>query len=115
MLAALGGGRFFVQVAEQALEFMMPKGIRRGDLINLFFITDEPQQTFLMARFGRPGDSKVSDTGRWLSGFLGEAAGQVPAQATLGILRTLLSGPTTDAHTARPDAPAGASRKRPVL
>jgi hypothetical protein len=98
VVAALGGGRFTVLVAGQSLEFVMPKGIRRGDLINLFFITDEPQQTFLMARFGRSGDSKVSDTGRWLSGFLGEAAGQVPAQATLGILRTLLSEPTADAQ-----------------
>ena len=75
----------------------MPKGVRRGDLVNLFFITDEPHQTFLMARFGRTGDSHVSATGRWLSGFLGEASGQVPAQAAMGILQTLLSGPTTDA------------------
>ena len=97
VMAYLGGGRFTVQVASQALEFLMPKGVRRGDLINLFFITDEPQQTFLMARFGRSGDSSVSATGRWLSGFLGEASGQVPAQATLSLLRTLLSGPTSDA------------------
>lgn len=97
VLAALGGGRFMVQVAGRSMEFILPKGIARGDLITLFFITDEPHQTFLMARFGLPGDSKVSDTGRWLSGFLGEAAGQLPAQATLGILRTVLAGPTTDA------------------
>lgn len=97
VLAALGGGRFTVQVAGYVLEFLMPKGVRRGDLINLFFITDEPHQTFLMARFGRAGDSHVSATGRWLSGFLGEASGQVPAQAAMGILQTLLSGPTTDA------------------
>jgi hypothetical protein len=84
-------------VADQILEFVMPKGIRRGDLINLFFITDEPHQTFLMARFGRSGDSTVSDTGRWLSGFLGEESGKIPAQATLDILRTLLAEPTTDA------------------
>lgn len=98
VMAALGGGRFTVQVAGQNLEFAMPKGVRRGDLINLFFITDEPQQTFLMARFGRSGDAKVSDTSRWLSGFLGGASGQVPVQATLGLLRTLLTGPTTDAQ-----------------
>ena len=97
VLAALGGGRFMVMVAGRNLEFMLPKGISRGDLINLFFITEEPRQTFLMARFGRPGDSAVSDTGRWLSGFLGEAAGQLPTQVTLGILQTLLAGPTTDA------------------
>src|SRR6185295_14690383 len=94
---ALGGGRFMVQVAGRSMEFMLPKGIARGDMINLFFITEEPRQTFLMARFGQPGDSKVSDTGRWLSGFLGEASGLLPAQATLGILRTLLAEPTADA------------------
>lgn len=98
VLAALGGGRFSVQVAGQIFEFLLPKGIRRGDLINLFYITDEPQQTFLMARFGRSGDAKVSDTGRWLSGFLGEVTGQLPAQSTMGILRTLLIEPTTDAQ-----------------
>jgi len=97
VLAALGGGRFMVEVAGQSIEFMMPKGIKRGDIVNLFFITGEPQEIFLMARFGRPGDSRVSDTGRWLSGFLGEASAQVPAQATLSILQTLLAGPATDA------------------
>ena len=98
VLAALGGGRFNVQVAGQALEFVMPKGVRHGDRITLFFITEEPHQTFLMIRFGRQGDSKVSETGRWLSSFLGEASGQVPTQSSLGILRTLLAGPTTDAQ-----------------
>jgi hypothetical protein len=97
VLAALGGGRFMVQIAGRGMEFMLPKGIARGDRINLFFIAEEPQQTFLMARFGRPGDSRLSETGRWLSGFLSEAAGQLPAQATLNILKTLLAGPTTDA------------------
>jgi hypothetical protein len=97
VLAALGGGRFMVQVAGKSMEFMMPKGISRGDLVNLFFISEEPRQTFLMARFGNPGDSQVSGTGRWLSGFLSETSGQVPAQATLGLLRTLLAGPPADA------------------
>lgn len=97
VLAALGGGRFTVQVAEQILEFVMPKGIRRGDMINLFFISEEPHITFLMTRFGKSGDSRVSDTGRWLSGFLGMAADRLPPQATIGILRTLLSSPPADA------------------
>lgn len=97
VLATLGGGRFTVQVADQILEFTLPKGIRRGDTINLFFITEEPQSTFLMTRFGKPGDSRVSDTGRWLSGFLGAAAEQLTPQSTIGILRTLLSSPPTDA------------------
>jgi hypothetical protein len=97
VLAALGGGRFMVQVADRNMEFLLPKGISRGDVINLFFISDEPRQTFLMARFGLPGESKVSDTGRWLSGFLSETSGQHPAQATMNVLKTLLAEPTTDA------------------
>lgn len=97
VLAGLGGGRFMVQVAGQALEFAMPKGVKRGEMINLFFITEEPRSTFLMTRFGSSGDSRVSETGRWLSGFLGTASEQLPPQATIGILRTLLSSPPTDA------------------
>ena len=97
VLASLGGGRFMVQVAGQALEFTMPKGIKRGDKINLFFITEEPRSTFLMARFGRLGDSRVSDTGRWLSSFLGTTSERVSAQTALNILRTLLSEPPADA------------------
>ena len=97
VLAVLGGGRFMVQVAEQTMEFSLPKGVKRGDLVNLFFITEEPRPTFLMARFGRPGDSRVSDTGRWLSSFLGATAAQLPAQATLGILSVLLAEPPVDA------------------
>lgn len=97
VLAALGGGRFMVQVAGQALEFVLPKGVSRGDLLTLFFICEEPRSTFLMTRFGTTGDARVSETGRWLSSFLGETAGKVPAQATLGLLQTLLAGPATDA------------------
>jgi hypothetical protein len=97
VLESRGGNNFTVKVGGQVLEFSLPKGVQKGDTINLFFITGEPRQTFLMARFGRPGDASVSATGRWLSGFLGETAAQVPAQATLGILRTLLSAPPSDA------------------
>lgn len=97
VLAALGGGRFMVMVSGRNLEFMLPKGISCGDFVNLFFITEEPRQTFLMARFGQPGDSRVSDTGRWLSGFLSETSAQQPSQATRGVLQTLLSDPTSDA------------------
>lgn len=97
VMALLGGGRFIAQVAGQAFEFSMPKGTKPGDLVNLFFITDEPHPTFLMARFGRPGDSRVSDTGRWLSSFLGAAAEQASARETMGILRTLLAEPPADA------------------
>lgn len=96
VLAALGGGRFMLQVAGQAMEFNLPKGTARGDRVNLFFISSEPRPTFLLARFGRAGDSRVSDTGRWLSGFLGATSEQLPAQATLGILRTLLGEPPVD-------------------
>jgi hypothetical protein len=97
VLSALGGGRFMVQVAGQALEFSMPKGIRRGDKINLFFITEEPHSTFLMARFGRLSDSKVSETGRWLSSFLGATPERLSTQSAFNILNTLLSSPPSDA------------------
>ena len=97
IMTSLGGGRFVVQVAGQSLEFTLPKGIRQGDMVTLFFVSDEPQPTFLMARFGKPGDATVSETGRWLSGFLGAAGEQLPARETMGILKTLLSEPPTDA------------------
>ena len=96
VMAALGGEHFILQVAGQALELSLPKGTQRGDRVNLFFVTNDPQPTFLLARFGRVGDARVSDTGRWLSGFLGATTDQVPAQATLGILRTLLGEPPVD-------------------
>lgn len=97
VMASLGGGRHVVQVAGQALEFALPKGINRGDLVTLFFVSDEPQPTFLMARFGKPGDAQVSETGRWLSEFIRSAGEQLPARETVGILKTLLSKPPTDA------------------
>jgi len=97
VLASLGGGRFMLQVAGQALEFNLPRGTRRGDLLTLFFISADPRPMFLMTRFGRPGDALVSDTGRWLSGFLGATAEQAPAGLTVGILRTLLAEPPLDA------------------
>jgi len=97
VLASLGDGRFLVQVAEQAFEFTLPKGTRPGDRLTLFYITDEPRISFLMARFGRPGDARVSEAGRWLSGFLGTAPERMPVNETLGILRTLLLGPPSDA------------------
>jgi hypothetical protein len=96
VLAALGGGRFMLQVAGQAMEFSMPKGTSRGDRVNLFFISDAPLPTFLLVRFGRAGEARVSDTSRWLSGFLVATAEQLPAQATLGVLRTLLGEPPLD-------------------
>ena len=96
VMASLGGGRFMLQVAGQAMEFSLPKGIRPGEALTLFFIGNEPRPTFLMTRFGRPGDSMVSETGRWLSGFLAATSEQVPARETLGILRTMLGEPPHD-------------------
>lgn len=97
VLAVRGGGRFMVQVADQMLEFSLPKGMRTGDRLTLFFITSDPRQTFLVTRFGLPGDSRVSETGRWLSGFLGTSSETVPAREALGLLRILLGGPPDDA------------------
>lgn len=96
VLSSVGAGHFMLQVAGQMLEFSMPKGTRLGDRVSLFFITDNPRLTFLMTRFGLPGDSRVSETGRWLSGFLRAAGENVPPREALGILRILLSGPPTN-------------------
>lgn len=96
IISALGAGRFMLQVAGQMLEFSMPRGTRPGDRVSLFFITDNPRLTFLMTRFGLPGDARVSETGRWLSGFLAASAEHVPARETLGILGILLSAPPRD-------------------
>lgn len=97
VLAALGGGRFMMQVAEQLFEFSMPKGVRSGDRLTFFFITSDPRPTFLVTRFGLRGDSRVSETGRWLSGFLGAAPEGGSVQEAFGILRILLSGLSDDA------------------
>jgi len=97
VLALLGAGRFLVQVGKQMMEFSLPKTTHLGDRFSLFFIGEEPDPVFLMTRFGRPGDSKVSDTGRWLSGFIGTSAENLQAEEAIGILRTLLSGPPIDA------------------
>jgi hypothetical protein len=96
VLATLGGGSFLVQVGRQTFEFSMPKGTQRGDRFSLFFISEAPP-TFLMTRFGSPGDSRVSETGRWLSGFIGSAAEGANARETIGLLQALLSGPPLDA------------------
>lgn len=97
VLATLGGGRFTVQVAEQFLEFSLPRGVRAGDRLTLFFITTDPRPTFLVTRFGLPGDARVSEIGRWLNAFQGDAAIKERSQETGGILGTLLSGPPDDA------------------
>lgn len=97
VLSVLGGGRFMVLVAGQMLEFNMPKATQRGDIVSLFFITADPSPTFLATRFGRPGDSRVSDTGRWLSNYTGAAAEQVIAPRTGTLLQTLLQEPPVDA------------------
>ncbi|MDD2365562.1 MAG: flagellar hook-length control protein FliK [Desulfuromonadaceae bacterium] len=97
VISTLGGGRFAVQVAGKTFEFIMPKGVKSGDVVNLFFVAEEPSQTFLMLRAGAPVGAKVSETGRWLSTFWGETSSQLPAQTVFGILHTLLAGPTSDA------------------
>ncbi len=97
VLAALGGGRFLMRVAEQVFEFSLPKGVFSGDRLTLFFIAADPRPTFLVTRFGRPGDSRLSETGRWLSGFLGAASDGKSVAQPVGILRILLSGLPGDA------------------
>ncbi len=95
VLQSLGGGRFMIQVGEQALEVMLPKGIKQGERLNLFFVGEEPP-TFLLVRYGKGGDALVSQTGRWLSTLLGMQNQSARLEEGLGILRTLLQGAPSD-------------------
>lgn len=95
VLQSLGGGRFMIQVGSQALEVMLPKGVRPGDGLNLFFVGNQPP-TFLLVRHGKGGDSLVSETGKWVSTLLSMQNRSAPLDAGLGILRTLLQGAPSD-------------------
>jgi len=95
VLQSLGGGRFMIQVGGQALEVLLPKGIKAGDGLNLFFVGEDPP-TFLLVRYGKGGDALVSQTGRWVSTLLGMQNQSAPLQEGLGILRTLLQGTPSD-------------------
>lgn len=97
VLAALGGGRFMLEVAGRGMEFMLPKGVTTGDRLQLFFITGTPRPTFLLARFGETGDSTVSQTGRWLGTLQELPRQQNSTSGMAGILRTILGEPPTDA------------------
>lgn len=95
VLQSLGGGRFMIQVGGQALEVLLPKGIKQGDALRLFFVGDEPP-TFLLVRYAKGGDALVSQTGRWVSTLLGMQSQSAPLQEGLGVLRTLLQGAPSD-------------------
>lgn len=95
VLQSLGGGRFMIQVAGQNLEVLLPKGVRPGDGLNLFFVGNDPA-AFLLVRHGKGGDALVSQTGRWVSTLLGIQNQSAPLQEGLGILRTLLQGVPSD-------------------
>lgn len=95
VLQSLGGGRFTVMVGGQSLEALLPKGVRQGDNLRLFFVGEDPP-TFLLVRQGREGDALVSQTGRWVSSLLGMQQQSAPLQEGLGILRTLLHGAPSD-------------------
>lgn len=95
VLQSLGGGSFMVQIGGQAMQVMLPKGMKAGDGLNLFFIGEDPP-TFLLVRHGKGGDALVSQTGRWVSTLLGMQNQSVPLQEGLGILKTLLQGMPSD-------------------
>lgn len=95
VLQSLGGGRFMIQVAGQNMEVLLPKGIRAGDGLNLFFVGNDPP-AFLLVRHGKGGDALVSETGRWVSTLLGMQNQSVPLQEGLGILKTLLQAAPSD-------------------
>ncbi|MCE1225707.1 MAG: flagellar hook-length control protein FliK [Geobacteraceae bacterium] len=95
VLQSLGGGRFMIQVGGQAMEVLLPKGMKAGDGLNLFFVGEDPP-TFLLVRYGKGGDALVSQTGRWVSTLLGMQDQSAPLKEGLGILRTLLEGAPSD-------------------
>ena len=95
VLQSLGGGRFMMQVGGQAMEVLLPKGMKVGDGLNLFFVGEDPP-TFLLVRYGKGGDALVSQTGRWVSTLLGMQDQSAPLKEGLGILRTLLQGAPSD-------------------
>ncbi|MDD2500469.1 MAG: flagellar hook-length control protein FliK [Geobacter sp.] len=95
VLQSLGGGRFMIQVGGQAMEVLLPKGMKAGDGLNLFFVGEEPP-AFLLVRYGKGGDALVSQTGRWVSTLLGMQDQSAPLKEGLGILRTLLQGAPSD-------------------
>jgi hypothetical protein len=82
-------------VVGQALEVLLPKGVKPGEGLNLFFVGEDPP-TFLLVRYGKGGDALVSQTGRWLSTLLGMQNQSAPLQEGLGVLRTLLQGAPDD-------------------
>ncbi len=95
VLQSLGGGRFMVQVGGQAMEVLLPKGMKIGDGLNLFFVGEEPP-AFLLVRYGKGGDALVSQTGRWVSTLLGMQDQSAPLKEGFGILKTLLQGAPAD-------------------
>lgn len=95
VLQSLGGGRFMIQVAGQNLEVLLPKGVKAGDGLNLFFVGNDPP-AFLLVRHGKGGDALVSETGRWVSTLLGMQNRSASLQEGLGILKTLLQGAPAD-------------------
>jgi hypothetical protein len=84
-----------IQVAGQNLEVLLPKGVKAGDGLNLFFVGNDPP-AFLLVRHGKGGDALVSETGRWVSTLLGMQNRSAPLQEGLGILKTLLQGTPAD-------------------
>lgn len=95
VLQNLENGRVMIQVAGQNLEALLPKGVRPGDGLNLFFVGNNPP-AFLLVRYGKGGDALVSETGRWVSTLLGMQNRSVPLQEGLGILKALLQGAPAD-------------------
>ncbi len=95
VLQTLGGGRFMVQVGNQAMLVTLPKSLKVGDRLNLFFVGNDPP-SFLMVRYGTGGEALVSKTASWISNLLGMQSQATPLQEGLGVLRTLLQGAPSD-------------------
>lgn len=88
-------GRLGVRVGTELLEVALPKGVKAGEVLNLFYVANMPP-AFLLVRQGKGGDALVSDTGRWISSLLGLHTRSVPLEEGLGVLKTLLQDAPSD-------------------
>gem|GEM_PF-509477 len=95
--ASLGNGRFLVQMGIAVFEFIMPKGVKKGDKFNFFFISDDPKPTFLMTRSSGAGEARVSETGKWASALAELVSEKSTESVASGLTGRVLDSPPRDA------------------
>lgn len=65
VLAELPNGRFQITIADQLMEMALPKGTRPGNELQLMFISERPQPSFLLVP--QNSTAPLAETSRWLS------------------------------------------------